>query len=396
MKSYTVIGGGLAGLTAANALAGNGDRVRLFEQSERLGGRAITQKQQGYLLNLGPHALYRGGAAKKTFEEWKVPFTGTIPDVRQKSHLVFEGRKYPFFTGLAGLMRSPLLSFREKFEAARILQLLTTGQAESGLGMDEWVRRHARSERVRQIAATIIRVTTYVHNLERMSAQKALARASTALRYGVLYVDDGWQTLVDGLAERARSLGVEISCGEPAGSLDSIDADGIILATPPTSVETLARRTLPKMEPVRMACLTIGLRSLPPGAGQFALGLDQPFYLSAHSNWSRLAPGGKALVHVGKYSGTDDRGDLERFTDLVIPGWREEADLVQFLPNMTVTHAMPSIYGGPDIDALGMDRVAIAGDWVGGEGMLADAAVSSALRAAAMIQRGTGRAAHAA
>ena len=35
----------------------------------------------------------------------------------------------------------------------------------------------------------------------------------------------------------------------------------------------------------------------------------------------------------------------------------------------------------------GMENVAVAGDWVGPEGMLADAAVSSALRAAAMVQR---------
>jgi phytoene dehydrogenase-like protein len=42
MESYTVVGGGIAGLTAANALAGNGNKVVLLEQSERLGGRAIT------------------------------------------------------------------------------------------------------------------------------------------------------------------------------------------------------------------------------------------------------------------------------------------------------------------------------------------------------------------
>jgi hypothetical protein len=39
------------------------------------------------------------------------------------------------------------------------------------------------------------------------------------------------------------------------------------------------------------------------------------------------------------------------------------------------------------VDALGMEGVCIAGDWVGPEGMLADAAVASGLRAAAMVQR---------
>ena len=63
MQSYIVIGGGLAGLTAANALAGAHRRVVLYEQSARLGGRAATQQDRGFLLNFGPHALYRGGRA---------------------------------------------------------------------------------------------------------------------------------------------------------------------------------------------------------------------------------------------------------------------------------------------------------------------------------------------
>jgi len=48
---------------------------------------------------------------------------------------------------------------------------------------------------------------------------------------------------------------------------------------------------------------------------------------------------------------------------------------------------MPTSANRPDIDFLGLDRVAVAGDWVGPEGMLADAAVSSALWAAGAIGR---------
>jgi phytoene dehydrogenase-like protein len=47
MESYVVIGGGLAGLTAANALAGPGRQVTLLEQSSHLGGRARTQQENG-------------------------------------------------------------------------------------------------------------------------------------------------------------------------------------------------------------------------------------------------------------------------------------------------------------------------------------------------------------
>ena len=73
--------------------------------------------------------------------------------------------------------------------------------------------------------------------------------------------------------------------------------------------------------------------------------------------------------------------------------WRAEAEVVQFLPNMTVTHGMPACEGRPDVDVVKSEGIAIAGDWVGSDGTLADAAVSSALRAAAQVQNRTARAA---
>lgn len=58
-----VVGGGLAGLTAAAYLTRSGVAVVLFEQAEQLGGSAATQMRAGYAFNRGLHALYPGGAA---------------------------------------------------------------------------------------------------------------------------------------------------------------------------------------------------------------------------------------------------------------------------------------------------------------------------------------------
>ena len=51
-QQFVVVGGGLAGLTSAVALALRGARVILFEQSRRLGGRAATHQEQGFFMNL--------------------------------------------------------------------------------------------------------------------------------------------------------------------------------------------------------------------------------------------------------------------------------------------------------------------------------------------------------
>ena len=56
MQEITIVGGGLAGLTAAIACAEQGAPVRLLEAHDELGGRARSTDGP-YKANLGPHAL---------------------------------------------------------------------------------------------------------------------------------------------------------------------------------------------------------------------------------------------------------------------------------------------------------------------------------------------------
>lgn len=80
-KTALVIGGGLAGLTAASFLAKAGSEVTLIEKSQTFGGRAITTTKNGVHFNLGPHALYRSGQAFKILNELGIEISGGIPKV---------------------------------------------------------------------------------------------------------------------------------------------------------------------------------------------------------------------------------------------------------------------------------------------------------------------------
>src|SRR6185312_6387861 len=56
----TIVGGGIAGLTAAITCAEGGAHVLLLEAHDHLGGRARTDEGP-YKANFGPHALYKDG-----------------------------------------------------------------------------------------------------------------------------------------------------------------------------------------------------------------------------------------------------------------------------------------------------------------------------------------------
>src|SRR5215470_8685233 len=74
-----IVGGGLAGLSAACYLARAGVSVTVFEKSATLGGRAATQNHDEYLFNRGIHALYTGGAASEVLQELAIPYSGHSP-----------------------------------------------------------------------------------------------------------------------------------------------------------------------------------------------------------------------------------------------------------------------------------------------------------------------------
>ncbi|MES9683589.1 FAD/NAD(P)-binding protein [Gottfriedia acidiceleris] len=54
----TVLGGGIAGLTAAIYLAQAGKKVLLLDKAAKLGGRGSSNTIGDAYLNLGAHALY--------------------------------------------------------------------------------------------------------------------------------------------------------------------------------------------------------------------------------------------------------------------------------------------------------------------------------------------------
>jgi hypothetical protein len=361
----TVIGGGLSGLTCATLLARGGREVTLYEKA-KIGGRASSSAQHGAVFNQGPHALYRGGRGTEVLGELGITAEGRVPPT--SGTLAWDaGTLHALPVGAVSLLSTTLLSLPEKLELGRLLARAGSLRPEGTLG--EWLSRAVRHPRVRQTIRATMRVTTYVND-DALPAALAFDQLRLALDKSVLYLDRGWQQLVEKLAATARAAGVRIVEHHKGPSAPEGET---VYAVPPGHFGD----RFAHLKPVRAACLDLALSQLPRPRHCFALGVDRPLYFSVHSITAQLGP--HHVIQAARYLAPGDDGasalaELEELCDAMQPGWRQLVVARRFLKEMTVVHALPG--NRPAVDAV--PGAWICGDWVGEEGMLVDCALASA------------------
>lgn len=411
--AVVVVGGGLAGLAAATYLARSGRPTTLFEKAHATGGRAITNKIGDFHFNMGPHALYCKGPAEQVLQELGIKYSGKKPKINLNAF--YQGEVYSYLSGLTPLMKPRWVGLPDIPGIVRFLfRLFTANPARlANISIEEWLDKSPLSEAVRQTLYALNRVATYTNAPELQSADQFVIQLKKALTTGVMYIDGGWQTLVDNLREAALAAGVKIMTGQRVAAVqgnDSVEgvrlasgefvpAEAVVIATDPQEAARLVENQALKnwvnaAQPARAACLDIALKKLPQPHRLFAPGIDAPFYFSVHSAYAQLGPAGTVVLHAAKYLRhgeltlvEDDEWELEAFVDRVQPGWRAEVLEKRFLPHMVVNNAFPlAAQGGlpgrfgPAVP--GFANLYLAGDWVGPEGLLLDGVLASARQAA--------------
>jgi len=413
-----IIGGGFAGLTTAALLARSGKTVTLFEHSSReIGGRARTAEIDGFYFNQGPHALFLTDATDTILKELGITYTGGIP--AGKGYLISGGKKRE----IAGDYSS-WLSGKSDYGSQFFISptKIDFSQLES-VTEQEWLDKNIHDINDAEIIKTIIRLNTYANDPDIQSIGPVLHQIYVASQAGgVMYLDGGWQTLVDGLLTVAKNANARIVMGKKAIKVKRTDSSGwqvlldnktevsakaVVIAAGPNDAYSLfddnerpdvLSKAAKEAKPIRLVCLDVALSSLPDKDTLFALGVDRPLYFSVHSAYAKLAPKDGALIHVAKYLGTsiqpkprEDQPELEEFLDLLQPGWRQVLVKKRPLPNMVVSNALVTaaeggLGGRPDTKIA--ENLYIVGDWVGKEGIVSNASVASAKRASQQILNG--------
>jgi phytoene dehydrogenase-like protein len=208
-RDVVVVGGGLAGLTAA-ATAAKAGRSVLVLDGRPGANRGATDQVGRFRFNRGPHALYRTGAGRAVLARLGVAVSGSPPPTSE----VF-GRRGdqvgPLPSGPVSLVRSPLVSRRGKVRLARVLAGMGRWRPErlADRSAAQWFDDMGLDGDERDVVELLARTTTYVADLERVSADLVAKQMVMGLRGGVDYLDGGWGTLLDGLARAADQAGVE-------------------------------------------------------------------------------------------------------------------------------------------------------------------------------------------
>jgi phytoene dehydrogenase-like protein len=405
-----VVGGGVAGLTVAAYLGHAGKRTLVLEKSTELGGRGASRRNGGFCFNLGPHALYAAGHGVRVLGELGVSIRGGKPDAGG-GYAICDGKKQTMPGGFVSLLTTGLFGVADKIEFARLLSSIARIDPApwDARTVREWVDTTASRGRVRHFLSALVRLTSYANADDALSAGAAIRQVKQALHASVYYLDDGWQSLVGGLAAVVTKYGVTIRAGVKVERVivdggvrgivtsegERFSANAVVLTTPPAVASALAGGSARGLAdfaraalPLRAACLDVALSRLPVPKARFGLGIDRPLYFSVHSAVAKLAPEGGALIHAAKYLAQGEEGDgvraeLEALLDLLQPGWRDVTVSARFLPKMTVVEAAPlaalgGLAGRPTVAVAELPGLYLAGDWVGEEGLLADASFASA------------------
>jgi phytoene dehydrogenase-like protein len=366
----TVVGGGLAGLTAAIACAEGGARVHLVEAHESLGGRGRSADGP-YKANLGPHVIYRDGPLWRWLQERRLDPPAAGPPL-SGIRFRWDGavRRTPPFGALPAVLR------------------LRGRQAPVDRDFRSWAAEHT-DDRTAAMLSAAAGVYTFHHDPGALSAAfvwKRTIRALLSAPPPARYVIGGWSALVRALERHARDLGVSIETGRRVSVLPH---PPVILATELADARVLLGDGSLDWPSGHTVCLDLAIRSR-RGDPFVVSDLDEAGWIERFTAPDpSLAPSGEELlqaqmpVRPGESADQAERR-LERLLDASIDGWRERETWRRRLVMDGRTGALDPP-GSTWRDRPAVDRgggVFLAGDMVAADGMLSEVAWASAVEAA--------------
>ena len=189
MKRIAIIGGGIAGLSAAFYLekarrAGADLQWALFEKSDRLGGVIQTERRDGFVIEAGPDSFLsiKPDASRLCQELGLGNQLISSNDASRKTYILVKnqlvsiphGLEFMVPTRIWPMATTPLFSFSTKLRmAAELFSSARKDGDDESVG--DFVRRHFGQEMVDRVAEPLL-AGVYGGNAERLSIRAVLPR----------------------------------------------------------------------------------------------------------------------------------------------------------------------------------------------------------------------------
>jgi phytoene dehydrogenase-like protein len=376
MTTVTVVGGGLAGLTAAIACAEAGADVTVHEAHSTLGGRARSTVAP-YVANDGTHAFYDGAP-------WQWLMTRNLVQPAEKLGIRQMARVRIRHHGR--LRRTPPASF------AAMVSLGRRVQAPIDRDFRTWASRRF-GETACKAAEGMVGPAIYHADPGRLSAafvfERLLRVTSPKFPPVTRYPRGGWGVVIDRMERAASERGVKIETNSRISALP--ETGPVIVATSLDSARSLFDDESLRWEGGRAALLDVGVAH--SDKDPFAIfDFDEGAMIECFTSQDpTLAPVGHDLLQgempvCSGESKTDGLARLEAVFDLAFPDWRERLTWrrEQTATNRTGAVDLPgrTWRDRPAIDQ-GEGRY-LVGDAVAAPGLLAEVSINSALTASAL------------
>lgn len=380
MANITIIGGGLAGLTAAIAAAEQGARVTLHEAHSHLGGRARSADGP-YVTNDGPHTIMNNGPAWQWLIQRGVAGRYVRLSFHEWTRMRFRHQGKLRMTLPPGYMKMTLLKRDRPVPIDRSFQ--------------DWASENFPQQTVDE-ALGFLGPILFDGDPGRLSAafvwERLLRVGTPKFPLPSRYFIGGWGALVERMARVARANGVVI---ETNSRLTELPTDGpVIIATSLAAARGLLKDTTLEWPSGTSALVDLAVtRSKKDGNVSFDM--DEGGFTSQYSDHDpSLAPEGHALfqgampIRPGENK-AQAIARLEKLFDLTTPGWQDRTLWRREGVSRGRTGAL-DLPGLSWRDRPAIDRgegVYLIGDSVAAPGILAETSINSGLRAAELAVR---------
>ncbi len=425
-----IIGGGLAGLTAAAYLSDSPDTVgTVFERSPQLGGRAFTYEKSGFTLNYGAHAVY--GMDRHTLQhmeqELGLKFQSKQVDKRKVVYAK-HGNLTPAPLDFVNIMKTDVLTTMEKVKfVAEIAKVIgNIHQLKHYQTLGEYLDKSNASPDVKELWEHLVSsnffitpddarkvsgevIADYYHNLFLSSKP-------------VNYILGSWATITDQLVQKINDNDQwDIAVKEPVESIvmengkfilntktrEALEYDQVIFAMPVQQVCKLLESSpwAGSLEPFKDNSCTevlvydVGFSKVVARPFHYISDMDNKVFISdvSATDYTVVPVGGQLLQGIAylndefpdeeqkkEYLESKTR-QMETLFDTYYPDWREHTAvkrvskkaMVSSVKNIHTNKLLPSKL--PGVPFL------FCGDGCEGKGELAERAFSSGRAAAQMM-----------